>query len=204
MRYSKVLLVALAAAFALASPALAQWPTGCVELNDIVEAHLGNHGNVGIYQRTFDTGAEAACQSDHRDDVRAVFAWAFDGATAGSTASTPWPSTCVALNDIVEAHLGNQGNVGIYQRAFGAGPAAESACQSDHRDDVRVLFGWVFDIVPPNKWMAISSGAFHTCALRLDGLPVCWGAQRGEGGGATRRVGFGQAEPPAGRAPYCH
>ena len=41
MRYSKVLLVALAAAFALVSPALAQWPTGCVELNDIVEAHLG-------------------------------------------------------------------------------------------------------------------------------------------------------------------
>ena len=197
MRYSKVLLVALAAAFALASPALAQWPTGCVELNDIVEAHLGNHGNVGIYQRTFDTGAEAACQSDHRDDVRAVFAWAFDGATAGSTASTPWPSTCVALNDIVEAHLGNQGNVGIYQRAFGAGPAAESACQSDHRDDVRVLFGWVFDIVPPNKWMAISSGAFHTCALRLDGSAVCWGAQRGAGGGSNRTVGFGQAEPPA-------
>ena len=142
MRYIRVLIVALAAALALAfaSPALAQWPTACVDLNDIVEAHLGNQGNVGIYQRTFDTGAEAACQSDHRDDVRAVFAWAFDGESAGPIAPTPWPSTCVALNDIVEAHLGNTGNVQIYQRTFDSGPAAESACQSDHRADVRGLF----------------------------------------------------------------
>ena len=127
MRYIRVLIVALAAALALAfaSPALAQWPTACVDLNDIVEAHLGNQGNVGIYQRTFDAGAEAACQSDHRNDVRAVFAWAFDAASAGAIAPTPWPSTCVALNDIVEAHLGNTGNVQIYQRTFGSGPAAE-------------------------------------------------------------------------------
>ena len=132
MRYIRVLIVALAAALALAfaSPVLAQWPTACVDLNDIVEDHLGNHGNVGIYQRTFDNGAEAACQSDHRDDVRAVFAWAFDGESAGPIAPTPWPSTCVALNDIVEAHLGNTGNVQIYQRTFGSGPAAESACQT--------------------------------------------------------------------------
>ena len=54
----------------------AQWPTTCVELNDIVENHLGNQGNVGIYQRTFGDQAEAACQNDHRDDVRSVFAWA--------------------------------------------------------------------------------------------------------------------------------
>ena len=70
MRLTALLAVALLAALAFASPALAQWPTACVTLNDIVEAHLGNHGNVGIYQRTFDAGAEAACQSDHRDDVR--------------------------------------------------------------------------------------------------------------------------------------
>ncbi|MCY3959986.1 MAG: DPP IV N-terminal domain-containing protein [Chloroflexi bacterium] len=145
MRLIALLAVGLLTALAFASPALAQWPTACVTLNDIVEAHLGNHGNVGIYQRTFGDGAEAACQSDHRDDVRAVFAWAFDEGSAGPIAPTPWPSTCVALNDIVEAHLGNPGNVQIYQRAFGAAAAAESACQRDHRDDVRNLFGWAFD-----------------------------------------------------------
>ena len=145
MRFVRLLIVALAATLAFASPVLAQWPTACVTLNDIVEAHLGNHGNVGIYQRTFDAGAEAACQTDHRDDVRAVFAWAFDEGSAGPIAPTPWPSTCVALNDIVEAHLGNTGNVQIYQRTFGPGPTAESACQRDHRADVRNLFAWAFE-----------------------------------------------------------
>ena len=148
MRAIRFLIVAFAATLAFASPALAQWPTACVDLNDIVEAHLGNEGNVGIYQRTFDAAAEAACQSDHRDDVRAVFTWAFDAESAGPIAPTPWPSTCVALNDIVEAHLGNTGNVQIYQRTFGPGPAAESACQRDHRQDVRGLFAWAFDGQP--------------------------------------------------------
>ena len=62
-----------------AGAAMAQWPTTCVGLNDIVEAHLGNTENVGIYQRVFGDQAEAACQNDHRDDVRAVFAWAIGG-----------------------------------------------------------------------------------------------------------------------------
>ena len=145
MRFFRQLIVALAVTLAFASPVLAEWPTACVTLNDIVEAHLGNHGNVGIYQRVFGEQAEQACQSDHRDDVRTVFAWAFDGQAAGPIAPTPWPSTCVALNDIVEAHLGNTGNVQIYQRTFGPGPAAESACQRDHRADVRGLFAWAFD-----------------------------------------------------------
>ena len=56
-----------------------QWPTTCVDLNDIVEEHLGNHRNVGIYQNTFGDQAEAACQNDHRHDVRSVFAWAIGG-----------------------------------------------------------------------------------------------------------------------------
>ena len=60
--------------------AAAQWPTTCVELNDIVEAHLGNDNNVGIYQRVFGDQAEQACRNDHRDDVRSVFAWAIGGA----------------------------------------------------------------------------------------------------------------------------
>jgi len=71
----------------LASPALAQWPTTCVDLNDIVEAHLGNHGNVGIYQRTFGRQAEQSCQNDHRDDVRGVLAWAFEIATVSAIGS---------------------------------------------------------------------------------------------------------------------
>lgn len=73
-----VLLAALWTAISV-SYAAAQWPTTCVELNDIVEAHLGNDHNVGIYQRVFGSQAEQACRNDHRDDVRGVFAWAISG-----------------------------------------------------------------------------------------------------------------------------
>ena len=59
-----------------------EWPTSCIDLNDIVEEHLGRLGNVGIYQRTFGDQAEAACRNDHRDDVRSVFAWAIGDSTA--------------------------------------------------------------------------------------------------------------------------
>lgn len=69
-------LVSISLTVTSAAVVFAQWPTTCVELNDIVENHLGNQGNVGIYQRTFGDQAEAACQNDHRDDVRSVFAWA--------------------------------------------------------------------------------------------------------------------------------
>ena len=60
----------------IVSSVSAQWPVTCVELNDIVEAHLGNTQNVGIYQRAYGIAAEEACQADHGDDVRSVFAWA--------------------------------------------------------------------------------------------------------------------------------
>ena len=70
--------VAVAAAATLATPVFAQWPTTCVDLNDIVENHLGRDNNVGIYQRAFGDQAEAGCQGDHREDVRGVFGWAFD------------------------------------------------------------------------------------------------------------------------------
>ena len=139
-------LALLAAALALASPVAAQWPTDCVALNDIVETHLDNHGNVGIYQRVFGDQAEQGCQSDHREDVRGVFGWAFDRAAQSMDPNLPamaWPSDCVALNDIVENHLGNDGNVGIYQRTFGT--QAEGVCRNDHRDDVRGVFAWAFD-----------------------------------------------------------
>ena len=308
--------VAVAAAAAFSTPVFAQWPTTCVDLNDIVEQHLGRTNNVGIYQRVFGDQAEAACQGDHREDVRGVFAWAFGLATpaaqpavAGSSlpladdalysavwrgqtervrallagglnanvrdsdndplihsaiwrnhvdivriladaganvnatdsdsdpvihsaiwrghttvvqilvdagadvdatenngdpllfeaifrghtdivrilieagvdvtaadsggrsplsralfwagegseivrmirealAAGPelgWPTTCVDLNDIVENHLGNLNNVGIYQQVFG--DQAEAGCQNDHREDVRGVFAWAFDDV---------------------------------------------------------
>ncbi len=128
-----------------ATPAPEQWPTTCVDLNDVVEAHLGNDGNVGIYQRVFGDQAEQGCQNDHRDDVRGVFGWAFDQTAQSADSGTQdlaWPTDCVDLNDIVENHLGNLGNVGIYQRTFGA--QAETACRNDHREDVRGVFGWAF------------------------------------------------------------
>ena len=121
-----------------------EWPTTCVDLNDIVEEHLGNKGNVGIYQNTFGDQAETACQNDHRNDVIAVFGWAIATETGGQAEASDleldWPTTCVELNDIVEGHLGNEGNVGIYQNTFG--DQAEAACQNDHRNDVRSVFAW--------------------------------------------------------------
>ena len=318
MRRIRVILiaavVAVAAVVTFATPVFAQWPTTCVDLNDIVENHLGRDNNVGIYQRAFGDQAEAACQGDHREDVRGVFAWAFglappapppavagsslplangalysavwrgeteqvrtlvagglnanardsdndplihsaiwrnyvdivriladaganvnatdsdgdpvlreaiwrghtnvvrilvnagadvnaedsDGdpllfegiwrgyteivrilVNAGADVSAPdargrsalsraqfwdhpeiaqillaapsvapelgWPTTCIDLNDIVENHLGNDNNVGIYQRAFG--DQAEAGCRGDHREDVRGVFAWAFDDV---------------------------------------------------------
>ena len=207
MRPLRALLATAAAALAamaLTSSVLAQWPTTCVDLNDIVEAHLGNDGNVGIYQRVFGDQAEQGCQNDHRDDVRGVFAWAFDDATQSATAELPdlaWPTDCVELNDIVEAHLGNDGNVGIYQRAFAG--AAEFACRGDHRDDVRGVFAWAFGgavVVSQDQpasiaagWSSVAVGAFHNCAIRTDGTVACWGLTTSGSG-----FYFGQSNPPAG------
>lgn len=64
------LVAAGAAALGFATPVFAQWPTTCVDLNDFVENHLGRDNNVGIYKRVFGDQAEAACQGDHRDEVR--------------------------------------------------------------------------------------------------------------------------------------
>ena len=139
--------VVMAVAAAHDDHASGQWPTSCVELNDIVEAHLGRTGNVGIYQSTFGDQAEEACRNDHRQDVQNTFPWSLptsslipmEDVRPGDT----WPTTCVELNDIVEAHLGNTGNVGIYQSTFG--DQAEQACRNDHRDDVRLTFAWALE-----------------------------------------------------------
>ena len=187
--------VVLAAVVAVvgAVPVLAQWPTTCVELNDIVEAHLGNHGNVGIYQRVFGVQAEDACQNDHRDDVRGVFAWAFADASQSADTATPdlaWPTDCVELNDIVEAHLGNENNVEIYQRVYGE--QAEAACRNDHRADVQGVFAWAFDghtstQATPPRLLSVSMGVWHACGVRTDGTVNC-----------TGRNDEGQVTPPAG------
>ena len=87
MRTRAVWAVLLGALWAAASVSYvaAQWPRTCVELNDIVEAHLGNDRNVGIYQQVFGDQAEQACRNDHRDDVRSVFAWAIGAGGAPPT-----------------------------------------------------------------------------------------------------------------------
>ena len=165
-------LVAAIAAFGLATPALAQWPTTCVDLNDIVEAHLGNDGNVGIYQRTFGDQAEEHCRADHLDDVRLAFPWALGGSST-ATIVTAWPTSCVALNDIAEAALGNHTNVGIYQRIFVHNFAAESACRKDHRDDVRNTFAWA---VPTRQPPAASTPLEHPDFERVRRVAVARGA----------------------------
>ena len=156
MTLVRAALIAVAAALVLATPVFAQWPTTCVALNDIVEQHRGNDRNVGIYQRVLGDEAEDGCQADHREDVRGVFAWAFEDSTTTRDPDLPplaWPATCVELNDIVEAHLGNDQNVGIYQRVFG--DQAEAGCRGDHREDVRAVFAWAF-VLPGLVVVAVS------------------------------------------------
>ena len=82
MRLFRAFLVAVCATFTLVPFAYAQWPTTCVELNDQSETALGNSQNVGIYQSVFGDNAETHCQSDHREDVRNVFAWAIESDSA--------------------------------------------------------------------------------------------------------------------------
>ena len=86
--------------YAAPSVKLDAWPTTCVQLNDVVEAHLGNTGNVGIYQSVFGDSAEQGCQNDHQDDVRRVFAWAFDGATPSATTSARGPT--ISVDELVQ------------------------------------------------------------------------------------------------------
>ncbi len=148
IRRAALLLIATIALVTLGvSIAQAQWPTTCVELNDLAEAAAGNHQNVGIYQRAYGDQAEAHCQNDHRDDVRRTFAWALGG--EGEAVAGTWPTTCVALNDLAEAAAGNPGNVGIYQRAFAQDSEAERVCRADHRANVIATFAWAIPAPVP-------------------------------------------------------
>ena len=51
-----------------------------------------------------------------------------------AAALAEWPTTCVELNDFIEAGRGNDHNIGIYQRVHG--DQAEAVCRSEHRDSV--------------------------------------------------------------------
>ncbi|MCY3748820.1 MAG: hypothetical protein OXG64_05940 [Chloroflexi bacterium] len=81
--------IAVAAWLLTVAPALAIWPTTCVEANDAFEYAAGRLHNVGIYQRVYPDPvvAEAACQNDHRDDLRRAFAWAFRNGQPRPTAA---------------------------------------------------------------------------------------------------------------------
>ena len=133
----------LAAVVSSAAAATGGWPTTCVELNDIIEAHHDRSGNVGIYQSTYGDQAEAHCRADHLTDVRTAFAWALsesETTASNETLAGGWPTTCVGLNDIVEAYRGNGANVGIYQSTYG--DQAETHCRADHLADAQAAFAW--------------------------------------------------------------
>ena len=86
--------IALSALLVLVAPAVAQWPTTCIEANDSFEYAAGRHENVGIYQRVYGDIriAEAVCQQEHGADIRASFAWAMQG-PAPAPDPTPDPSS---------------------------------------------------------------------------------------------------------------
>ena len=152
MRRIRVILiaavVAVAAVVTFATPVFAQWPTTCVDLNDIVENHLGRDNNVGIYQRAFGDQAEAACQGDHREDVRGVFAWAFGlappappPAVAGSSLplangalySAVWRGETEQVRTLVA------GGLNANARDSDNDPLIHSAIWRDYVDIVRIL-----------------------------------------------------------------
>ena len=51
---------------------------------------------------------------------------------------------------------------------------------------------------PQNRFVAVSSGGFHTCALNESGETICWGALPIDSPRGFRPVDFGQTQPPEG------
>ena len=102
-RIPPVLVGAVVALLITAAPALAIWPTTCVEANDAFEYSAARrHENVGIYQRVFGNAAaaEAACRNDHRGDIQGAFGWALqDGQPqpTGAAAADGEPSRASRL-----------------------------------------------------------------------------------------------------------
>ena len=125
-----------------------QWPTTCVDLNDIVEEHLGNPHNVGIYQNTFGDQAEAACQNDHRNDVRSVFAWAIGDETP--------PAPVVIELTVIEA--GVPADRPAYDRdEWGRWSDADGDCQ-DTRQEVLIAESLVPVTYRTERQCSVASG----------------------------------------------
>ena len=125
-----------------------EWPMTCVDLNDIVEEHLGNNHNVGIYQNTFGDQAEAACQNDHRNDVRGVFVWAFDDSASPSTPSVPAASLPLADPGLYSAVWRGRteqvralvaGGANVNARTSDNDPLIREAAWRNHVEIVRIL-----------------------------------------------------------------
>ncbi|MCY3748773.1 MAG: ankyrin repeat domain-containing protein [Chloroflexi bacterium] len=142
------LAAAVAAAMVFATPVFAQWPTTCVDLNDIVEQHLGRTNNVGIYQRVFGDQAEAACQGDHREDVRGVFAWAFGLAAPAPPPAVAGSSLPLANDALYSAVWRGQteqvrtlvaGGLNANTRSSDNDPLIYSAIWRNYVDIVRIL-----------------------------------------------------------------
>ncbi len=135
------------------------WPTTCVDLNDIVEGHLGNDHNVGIYQQVFGDQAEIACQNDHGSDVRETFVWAFRDPDPQTYCRhhAAWPTGI---------HLGHLHPyyVNWYMENHGAGEFAYpcSAWASDQRDSaVRGLRAMGYTVIPPEERIRWGFAVFH-------------------------------------------
>ena len=93
MKFLRPVLIALIGAAALGVVARADtrhdWPSTCVELNDVFEQSRGKHKNIGIYERVHGDRAEQACRNEHRSELAhlgsiALRTW--DSADVGATA----------------------------------------------------------------------------------------------------------------------
>ena len=141
-------IMAVAIAAAHENHSTDDWPMTCVDLNDVVEEHLGNDHNVGIYQNTFGDQAEAACQGDHRNDVRGVFAWAFDDSASPSTPSVPAASLPLADPGLYSAVWRGRteqvralvaGGANVNARTSDNDPLIREAVWRNHVEIVRIL-----------------------------------------------------------------
>ena len=152
------LVVAVLALVAGASPAVAVWPTTCIEANDAFEFAAGRHENVGIYQRVYGNAAaaEAACRRDHRDDISSAFWWAVQGvdrapgpvATPEPTPAPPPPASAPIVAESSHPEFERIRDIAVARDADSA-TAATVADQVSRAGDTRAFIrgtanGWQF------------------------------------------------------------